>query len=214
MTSFIKFLLGLREPQQRAQALAFERGRQVAPAVRRSLDDVVRALDCGDTVSVFELPDRRVNISRKLLFRHAALLGTTGGGKTMAAMSLLIAALDQALDASVLSGKPLGIEITVIDIKDDIHKFKQRIAAIYRAASAAKRDVMRPFTSSNGRTAESRYSRSSSRALVCRLSTSQNTRPTSSCRRAPPTGRTHSGSCSSRSSDCSCTMTSGSTGQR
>jgi len=143
MTSWIKFLLGLQEPQQRAQALAFERSRQATPAVRRSLDDVVRALDNGDSVSVFELPDRRVNISRKLLFRHAVLLGQTGGGKTMTAMSLLIAALDQALDASVLSGKPLGIEITVIDIKDDIHRFKQRIAAIYLAASTAKREVMR-----------------------------------------------------------------------
>ena len=143
MTRFLKFLLGLQEPQQRAQALAFERSRQATPAVRKSMDDVVRSLDSGDTVSVFELPDRRVNISRKLLFRHAALLGTTGGGKTMAAMSLLIAALDQALDAAVLSGKAMGIRITVIDIKDDIHRFKQRIAAIYLAASAAKREVMR-----------------------------------------------------------------------
>lgn len=144
MTKFIKFLLGLQEPQHRAQALAFERGRQVATAVRRSIEDVIRSLDDRDTVSVFELPDRRaLKISRRLFRGHAVLLGSTGHGKSMAAMSLLTAEIDRALDAAVLSGKPLGIEIMVIDIKDDISMFKQRIAAIFRAASVTKREVMR-----------------------------------------------------------------------
>ena len=143
MSSFVKFLLGLEEPRAQAQALAFERGRQEAPVVPRSIEDVVRALDDGDTVSVFALPDRPVNISRKLLHRHAALLGSTGGGKTVAATELLIAEADQAFDEAAASGRPLGIEITVIDIKDDIPRFKQRIAAIYLAASEAKQEVMR-----------------------------------------------------------------------
>jgi hypothetical protein len=139
----VKFLIDLHKPLHRAQALAFERGRQATTAVRRSIEDVIRSFDDGDTVSVFELPDRReLKIGRRLLRRHAAFLGTTGGGKTVAAMSLLIAELDRAFDAAVLSGK-LGIEITVIDIKDDIRTFKQRIARIYLAASAAKREVMR-----------------------------------------------------------------------
>jgi hypothetical protein len=215
MTSWIKFLLGLQEPQQRTQALAFERSRQGTPAVRKSMDDVVRSLDSGDTVSVFELPDRRVNISRKLLFRHAALLGTTGGGKTMAAMSLLVALLDQALDASVLSGKPLAIEITVIDIKDDIHRFKQRIAAIYHVASPAKQKVML--------SAFHMIQWQSNRItllplLVPRAGVSieyvAEHKSDIVVQTSPSIGRTRSGSCSSRCSGCSFTTTSDSTAQR
>src|ERR1700682_3341667 len=144
MTRIIKFLLGLQEPLYRARALAFERGRQVATAVRRSIEDVIRSLDSGDTVSVFELPDERaLKISRRLFRRHAVLLGSTGHGKSVCAMSLLTAEIDRALDTAVLSGKPLDIEIMVIDIKDDICTFKQRIAAIFHFASVPKREVMR-----------------------------------------------------------------------
>ena len=143
MSSFVKLLLGLDEPKYRAQALAFERGRHATPVAARSIEDVVRALDDGDSVSVFTLPGRPVHISRKLLRRHAAFLGTTGGGKTVAATELLIAEADQAFDDAAASGRPLSIQITVIDIKDDIPRFKRRIAAIYLAASEAKREVMR-----------------------------------------------------------------------
>ncbi|MGA8809593.1 MAG: hypothetical protein WB973_17115 [Thermoanaerobaculia bacterium] len=144
MNRLIKFFLDLDQARHRAQALAFERRQQATTAVRRSIEDVIRSLDGGDTVSVFELPDRQsLKISRRLFRRHAVLLGSTGHGKSVCAMSLLIAEIDRALDTAVLSGKPLDIEIMVIDIKDDICTFKQRIAAIFHLASVPKREVMR-----------------------------------------------------------------------
>lgn len=139
MSSDRKHLLRRYGALARTQALAFEHARTAA-AVRdaRTEEEIARDIGATDVAPVFRCGTTRFRLRPDIEHRHGGVLGATGYGKSVAVQELLLGVITRKLrsaDPSATGRGRLGVEVLVVDIKDDIPRLARSLARIYATSS-------------------------------------------------------------------------------
>lgn len=133
----------------REQALSLRR-RQQAHTTRDvpTLASVLSAIRDDSAAPVFRVGPETFGLRAAILAQHLLAVGGTGSGKTTVIYAVLVAMVRAAATRTATSGADpetagLGVEMLIIDPKDDIPRLKMLFAAMYLAAPPPTQRLLR-----------------------------------------------------------------------